>query len=71
MTVGLLLAAGEGRRFGGPKALARDDDDFRLLVDRALSQLYPTNGFRDLYKKWIGDFDQATQTFFLWSTPAQ
>lgn len=23
---GLLLAAGEGRRFGGPKALARDDD---------------------------------------------
>ena len=26
MTVGLLLAAGAGERFGGPKALARDDD---------------------------------------------
>ncbi|HZF26478.1 MAG TPA: putrescine-ornithine antiporter [Steroidobacteraceae bacterium] len=52
-------------------ALGRNEDDFRLVVDRSLSQLYPTNGFRELYKKWIGEFDNATQTFFLWSTPPQ
>ena len=32
MTVGLLLAAGEGRRFGGPKALARDADGTSWLL---------------------------------------
>ena len=52
-------------------ALARNDDDFRLLVDRSLSQLYPTNAFRDAYKKWFGEFDTATQVFFLWSAPPQ
>jgi putrescine:ornithine antiporter len=52
-------------------ALGRNDDDFRLLVDRSLSQLYPTNGFRDVYKKWFGEFDEATRTFFLWNTPPQ
>ena len=31
----LILAAGEGRRFGQPKALVRLDDE--LLVDRSLS----------------------------------
>lgn len=33
-TAGLVLAAGEGRRFGGPKALARVDGE--RLVDRAV-----------------------------------
>lgn len=33
-TAGLVLAAGEGRRFGGPKALVRLDGE--RLVDRAL-----------------------------------
>lgn len=33
-TRGLLLAAGAGTRFGGPKALARDDDDEPWLVQR-------------------------------------
>jgi CTP:molybdopterin cytidylyltransferase MocA len=38
MTVaGLLLAAGEGRRFGGPKALVRLDGE--LLVDRGVRLL--------------------------------
>lgn len=32
MTVGLLLAAGAGERFGGPKALARDDDGTSWLL---------------------------------------
>jgi len=40
MTVGLLLAAGEGRRFGGPKALARDDDGTSWLL-RAVQALRP------------------------------
>ena len=40
MTVGLLLAAGEGRRFGGPKALARDDDGTSWLL-RAVQSLRP------------------------------
>jgi CTP:molybdopterin cytidylyltransferase MocA len=31
-TVGLLLAAGEGRRFGGPKALASDPDGTAWLL---------------------------------------
>jgi polar amino acid transport system substrate-binding protein len=49
-------------------ALARSDEDFRLLVDRTLSQLYPSTGFRDLYTKWIGKFDQGASTFFQWNT---
>jgi len=40
MAVGLLLAAGEGRRFGGPKALARDDDGTSWLL-RAVQALRP------------------------------
>jgi putrescine:ornithine antiporter len=52
-------------------ALPRNDDDFRLLVDRALSQLYPTNGFRTLYSKSFGEPDEGARAFFLWSTPTQ
>jgi molybdenum cofactor cytidylyltransferase len=37
MTAGLVLAAGEGRRFGGPKQLARVDG--RPLVEHALAAL--------------------------------
>ncbi|MEV4138089.1 NTP transferase domain-containing protein [Dactylosporangium sp. NPDC049742] len=36
--VGLVLAAGGGRRYGGPKALVRHDDG-RLLVERAVATL--------------------------------
>ena len=39
-THGLLLAAGEGRRFGGPKALARDADGTSWLL-RSLAALRP------------------------------
>jgi polar amino acid transport system substrate-binding protein len=49
-------------------ALARSDEDFRLLVDRTLSQLYPSTGFRDLYTKWIGEFDTGARAFFQWNT---
>lgn len=52
-------------------ALARGDDDFRLLVDRALSRLYGSDGFSELYRRWHGDFDDRTRTYFLWNTPAE
>ena len=38
--VGVLLAAGEGKRFGGPKALARDDDGTSWLL-RSVQALRP------------------------------
>lgn len=38
--VGVLLAAGAGRRFGGPKALARDDDGTSWLL-RSVQALRP------------------------------
>lgn len=40
MTVGLLLAAGAGKRYGGPKALARDDDGTSWLL-RSVQALRP------------------------------
>lgn len=40
MTVGLLLAAGAGERYGGPKALARDPDGTSWLL-RSLQSLRP------------------------------
>ena len=40
MTIGLLLAAGSGERFGGPKALARDDDGTSWLL-RSVQALRP------------------------------
>jgi ABC-type amino acid transport substrate-binding protein len=52
-------------------ALARGDDDFRLLVDRSLSRLYASSGFGELYKRWNGEFDERTRTYFMWNTPAE
>ena len=52
-------------------ALARNDDDFRLVVDRALAKAYSSDDFRALYRKWFGEFDEPTRLFFLWNTPAQ
>lgn len=52
-------------------ALARGDEDFRLLVDRSLSQLYASGEFGDLYKRWFGEFDDGARTYFLWNTPAE
>ena len=45
-------------------ALARNDDAFRLVVDRALSALYASPGFQTLYLKWFGQPDDATKSFF-------
>lgn len=52
-------------------ALARNDDDFRGLVDRALSKLYASTDFQALYRKWFGEFDEGARQFFLWNTPIQ
>lgn len=45
-------------------ALGRNDDDFRLTVDRALSKLYGAPEFQTLYLKWFGQPDDATKSFF-------
>ncbi len=52
-----------------PLALAfgRDDDGFRLLVDRTLSRLYDAAEFGELYVKWFGEPDDATVTFYRWN----
>jgi len=44
--------------------LDRNDADFRLAVDHALSKLYRSDRFRDIYRKWFGDPDEATESFF-------
>lgn len=49
-------------------ALARNDDDFRRVVDTALSRLYASEQFSALYTKCCGDFNEQTQSFFFWNT---
>jgi ABC-type amino acid transport substrate-binding protein len=53
-----------------PAALALEfgDDDFRVLVDRALSRRYAAGDFAALYSKWCGEFDERARTFFVWNT---
>jgi putrescine:ornithine antiporter len=45
-------------------AIERNDDDFRLVVDRALSRIFRSEDFRDLYAKWFGAPDASVTTFF-------
>jgi polar amino acid transport system substrate-binding protein len=45
-------------------ALQRNDDDFRLVVDRALSRIFASGEFRDEYMKWFGTPDKKTLAFF-------
>jgi ABC-type amino acid transport substrate-binding protein len=45
-------------------ALARGDDDFRLVVDRALSRLYRSGEVGQVYAKWCGEPDQDALAFF-------
>jgi polar amino acid transport system substrate-binding protein len=42
----------------------RNDEDFRLAVDTALSKLYRSEHFGDLYRKWIGEPDEAALDYF-------
>jgi len=52
-------------------ALARGDDDFRQVVDSALSKAYASADFRDLYTKYFGSFDDGTRAFFRMNTLAE
>lgn len=45
-------------------ALARDDEDFRLLVDQSLSNLGRSGQTQSLYKKFFGEPDENTLAFF-------
>jgi polar amino acid transport system substrate-binding protein len=48
--------------------IPRNDDDFRLVVDEALSKLYASDGFGEVYAHWFKEFDDQTRLFFLWNT---
>ena len=45
-------------------AMRRDDDDFRLLVDRTLSQMYRTQDMVALYTRYFGAPKGAALDFF-------
>ncbi|MFZ1006204.1 MAG: amino acid ABC transporter substrate-binding protein [Candidatus Sulfotelmatobacter sp.] len=45
-------------------ALARDDEDLRLLADRSLSNLIRSGQIQSLYKKFFGEPDESTLRFF-------
>jgi ABC-type amino acid transport substrate-binding protein len=45
-------------------ATPRNDDDFRLAVDRALSEVYAQPSFGELYTEFFGVPDTDTVTFF-------
>ncbi len=44
-------------------SLERGDEDFRLTVDRALSEFYPTKEFGELASKWFGVFAPSVEKF--------
>jgi polar amino acid transport system substrate-binding protein len=46
--------------------LARNDDGFRLVVDRALSQFYASPKFGDAYAAVFGPPDADTVEYFRW-----
>jgi ABC-type amino acid transport substrate-binding protein len=49
-------------------ALAPGDDEFRLLVDRALARVYRSGEIAKLYEKSFGGPDETAMTFFRWNT---
>lgn len=52
-------------------ALLRGDEDFRLVVDRALSSLYSSGQIEGLYTQAFGAPDDAVRAFFRWNTLTQ
>jgi ABC-type amino acid transport substrate-binding protein len=49
-------------------ALGRNDDDFRLVVDRVLSRLYGSGEIRAIYTRTFGAPDEQMLTFLRWHT---
>ena len=45
-------------------AMQRGDENLRLLVDSALSEIYRSDGFRDAFTEWFGPPDDFFVTFF-------
>jgi ABC-type amino acid transport substrate-binding protein len=45
-------------------AVARDDTDFRLAVDTALSQLFRSGGVSEVYAQSFGPISASAVTFF-------
>jgi len=50
-------------------AVARDDSDFRLAVDTALSQLFDSDGFGDIYAQSFGPITESTLAMFRFAAP--
>ena len=48
-------------------AMARGDDDFRLLVDRSLTRFFASPGFGAMYSRWFGKPDETAKNFFRWN----
>lgn len=48
--------------------VARGDEDFRLVVDRTLSQLYRTGQINEIYAKFWGEPSASIRDFFEWNT---
>ena len=48
--------------------LERNDDGFRLLVDRALSETISSEEFSQVYRKYAGELDEQARGFFAWHT---
>jgi polar amino acid transport system substrate-binding protein len=49
-------------------AMQRNDDDFRLLVDRALSERFAAADFWATYTRWFGMPEVTDVVFYLWNT---
>ena len=45
-------------------AVPRDDENLRLIVDAALSRLFRSNEFREVYGKWFGPLNESTLSMF-------
>jgi ABC-type amino acid transport substrate-binding protein len=52
-------------------ALARDDENFRLAVDRGLGRLYSSRQLAEVYVKWFGELDESALAFFRWNTRSE
>jgi len=46
----------------------RGDEQFRLLVDRTLSQEFESAGYRGTYAKWFGEPNEKSEVFFRWNS---
>ena len=72
--IGLALSSDDPRQFSvlpnlfsyEPFALAlrRNDADFRLVADRAISDLYKSKEILKIYDKWMGEFSPTRPTAF-------